>query len=239
MCSQASPTLKNFARQKRIRALLLRAGILLLLYLSLWASSFVPSRLISGAPAMWELFWRILHPDFSQLDIVLIALWDTFKLALLASALGTCLAIPFVLLSARNISPNRYLANLLNLGFSFFRTLPSLVHAAILVSIFSVGKFSGLIALTIISILIAQKYLREALESLPSETLDSLKALGATQSQILLKSVLPQLHEDLYSCFFIILESNIRSASILGFVGAGGIGQVLWKDLNHLRYDRV
>lgn len=219
-----------------------RSGILaflVILIASLWAVHFDLERFWRGLPAMGDLVRRILNPDFGESERALKALAETFELAIAGTALGLVLALPAVLLSANNIAPWKAGGKVLNGLFAFLRTIPSLVWAALLVAIFSIGRFAGLVALAIIAFLMAQKLLREAVEALPENLLDSLRSVGAKRSQVLLKAVLPKLQDELWSSFFLILESNIRSASVLGFVGAGGIGQILWTDLNHLRYDRV
>lgn len=231
--------LHRFLLRKKAQGLGLRLLFCLLLFVSLRASRFSLAALIDGAPAMGQLLARMLHPDFSQMGEVLPALCETFELAFLGSALGLFLALPAVYLTSARLAPCKSLALLLNFFFAFLRTLPSLVHAALLVALFSVGRFAGLLALAMIALLMAQKLLRERVDALPESLLLSFRSLGVTKAQLLLRAVLPALSDDLFSVFFLIIESNIRSASVLGFVGAGGIGQLLWQDLSHLRYDRI
>ena len=68
---------------------------------------------------------------------------------------------------------------------------------------------------------------------------NSVRSLGATDIEVLRYSVFPNIFELSISSFFLVLETNIRSATVLGLVGAGGIGQIMWRDLNHLRYDNL
>lgn len=233
------PGVKVEFKNLRLKKRLVRWAFLLLVVLSLWAIDFDVVRLVRGFPAMGDLLARIARPSFDDAQNALSALAETFEMAIIGTALGLILSIPMVLLTAQSIAPSRILRKVLNFLFAFFRTIPSLVWAALLVSLFSIGRFAGLIALTIIALLIAQKLLREAVESLPQDYLWAVTSVGAGKTQVLVKAVLPKLFGELWSTFFLILESNVRSASVLGFVGAGGIGQILWRDLNHLRYDRV
>jgi len=194
---------------------------------------------INGLPDMLDLLKRILKPNFSYSDVVWKALLDTIQMSVIGSFLGIILSIPFIFLTSENVCFSKVVSSVLNRIFAILRTIPSLIWAAILVSVFSIGKFSGTIALMIIAFLISQKLLRERVEEIGENILNSTLAIGASKIQMMKYSVMPELRKHIVSTFFIVLESNIRSATILGFVGAGGIGQIMWRDLNHLRYDNL
>ncbi len=225
--------------QQKMKLLYKTVALFSILTLSLFMSKFSLVELYKGLPDMLDLLKRLLLPTFENIDKILLALLDSIYLAILATSSGLILSLPLVFLSADNISPSKVLARCINFIMSILRTIPSLIYAAILVSIFSVGTFPGLLSLTIIAIVMSHKLLRDAIESLPDKLIISIKSLGANRAQLLQSAILPSVSKNIFSNFFIILESNIRSAAVLGFVGAGGIGQMLWKDLNHLRYDRV
>lgn len=231
--------LKEYMNKKRIRNILyLLLGILFLIFLS-FQVDFSFSKIYKGIPSMLNLFERMLSPNLKYVKEVFEKLIETIQIAILSSVLGVLLAIPFSLLVASNISPNKYVSNGLIGIFAFFRTIPSLIWAALLVSIFSIGKFSGIIALMIIAFLMSLKLFRENIESIKENQLNSTRSVGANSIQVLRYCVLPYMFELSISIFFIVFETNIRSATILGLVGAGGIGQIMWRDLNHLRYDNL
>lgn len=212
--------------------------IILILFLGFKINfSFV--KIYKGIPSMLNLFKRMLNPNLAYGAEVFEKLIETIQIAILSSVLGVLLAIPFSLLVASNIAPNKYIGNGLIGLFAFFRTIPSLIWAALLVSIFSIGKFSGIIALMIIAFLMSLKLFRENIESIKENQLNSTRSVGANSVQVLRYCVLPHMFELSISVFFIVFETNIRSATILGLVGAGGIGQIMWRDLNHLRYDNL
>lgn len=188
-------------------------------------------RIIRGIPSMMDLFARMLKPNLSYGGEVFEKIYETVEIAILSSLAGVAAAIPFALLTAENISPNRLFSKVLNSIFAFFRTIPSLIWAAVLVSVFSIGKFSGIIALTIIAFLMSLKLFREYIESINKNQLDSTRSVGATSIEVLRYCVLPSMLGMAISVFFIVFETNIRSATILGLVGAGGIGQIMWRDL--------
>lgn len=232
-------SLKKYTNNKRIyRYSCLLGMFIILIYLG-YKVEFSFIRLYKGLPGMLDIIGRILKPNLSYRGEVIVKLAETVQMAMIASMMGLILALPFALLTAGNITPNQLLANILNGFFSFIRTIPSLIWAALLVSIFSIGKFSGIIALGLIAFLMSLKLFREHIESIKENQLNSIKAIGASPIQMLRYCVLPYIFELSISVFFIILETNIRAAAILGLIGAGGIGQIMWRDLNHLRYDKV
>jgi len=196
-------------------------------------------RIYRGLPSMFDLVERMFHPNWSYTHEVLTKLLETLEIALVSSGLGLLLAVPLACLSARNTCPNRGLAFILNGLFSLLRTVPSLVWAALLVSIFSIGKLPGMMALTLTALLVSMKLLKEHIETINKNTLQALSSLGANKALVLRYAVLPTIRSTLISVFFMVLEINIRSATVLGLVGAGGIGQIMWRDLNHLRYDNL
>lgn len=213
-------------------------GMLLLFMILLgFAVDFSATEFFLGLPKMWHLIRRMLAPNLRHAGEIFPALWDTIKMAWIGTFLGVAFSIPVTLITAQNITFSSITATVLNKFFSLLRTIPSLIWAAILVSIFSVGEFSGIAALFVIAFLMSQKLLRESIEGIPKNTLNSIRSVGGNSIQALKFSVFPKLREVLISTFFVIFESNIRSAAVLGFVGAGGIGQVLWKYLNHMKYD--
>lgn len=232
-------SLKQYTTKKRARILLyLLISIILLVFLGFKVNfSFI--RLYKGIPSMFNLFERMLKPNLSYKTEVFEKLMETIEIGILSSIIGVLLAIPFSLLVASNITPNQYIADILTAIFSFFRTIPSLIWAAILVSIFSIGKFSGIIALSIIAFLMSLKLFREHIESIKENQLNSTRSVGANSIQVLRYCVMPYMLELSISIFLLVFETNIRSATILGLVGAGGIGQIMWRDLNHLRYDNL
>lgn len=233
--------MKNYYQKSMNSLSRKRRSIFVMLLLFIFALGFAVdfsiSEFIDGTPKMWHLIRRMLSPNFSHLKEIFPALRDTLKMAGIGTFLGVAISIPITLLTAQNIAPSLIFASIFNKFFSLLRTIPSLIWAAILVSIFSVGQFSGICALFIIAFLMSQKLLRESIESIPNNTLNSIRAVGGNTVQVLKFGVFPKLREVLISTFFIIFESNIRSAAVLGFVGAGGIGQILWKNLNHMKYD--
>ncbi|MBF0992458.1 MAG: ABC transporter permease subunit, partial [Fusobacterium sp.] len=170
--------------------------------------------------------------------IVLFKMFETIITAFASSFIGVLLAVlcsPFL---ATNIS-NKYLARFLTVCFSIFRTVPALVMAAILVSLIGIGSFTGFISLLIITFFSATKLLKEYLEEINPAKIQSFRSFGFSKFTFLRSCIYPFSKPYIISLFFLTLESSIRGASVLGMVGAGGIGEELWKNLSFLRYDKV
>ncbi len=232
-------SLKTYINKKRRNRIIYPIALILILIFLGYKVDFSFVRLYKGIPSMLNLIQRMLRPNFSYSSEVFEKLIETIQIAIVSSIMGVILAVPFSLLTANNIALNKYLGSILSTIFSFFRTIPSLIWASLLVSVFSIGKFSGIIALTIIAFLMSLKLFREYIESINENQLNSTRSVGANPIQVLKYCVLPNMAQLSTSVFFIVFETNIRSATILGLVGAGGIGQIMWRDLNHLRYDNL
>lgn len=196
-------------------------------------------KIVGGIPNMYNLLERMFNPNWSYASEVFSKLLETINIALVSSVVGVSLSVPFSLLTARSIAPNKIISVLLNSFFSLLRTIPNLIWAALLVSVFSIGKLPGTFALTITALLVSLKLLKENIETINDNLIYSVKSTGANQLQVLRYCVLPTISERITSIFFMVFEINIRSATVLGLVGAGGIGQIMWRDLNHLRYDNL
>lgn len=219
-----------------------RTFFALFLFLIIFSSILVDVnlyKLFFGFPDMLNLIFRMTKPNFAYLIKVFDSIVDTLEIALISSILGSITAIPFSLLISKQSFLNKYISNLISAFFSLLRTIPSLVWAAFLVSMFSVGKFSGIMATYIMATLIAVRLIVEYIDSISENKILSIKSTGANNFQVLKYCILPSIKEYLISIFFILLETCLRSATILGLVGAGGIGQIIWKDLNIFRYDNL
>lgn len=231
--------LQNYIAEKKKKNRFWLVGILLCWFLVARGVNFDLSRILSGIPDMWNLIRRMLSPELSYIKEALPRLLETIEMALVSTTLGVLLGVFFALGTAKNTTFHWIFPKIFGPVFTFFRTIPNLIWAAILVTIFSVGKFPGMIALTITAVLITVKLLREYIETLNKNLLQGVASVGGSKIQVLRFAVLPAIFEHSLSVYFMVLEINIRSATILGLVGAGGIGQILWRDLNHLRYDNL
>lgn len=164
---------------------------------------------------------------------------ETIKMSLGATAVGSALALPLVLVSTRQLAANRWVyaggRGLLNL----IRTVPDLVLANLLVAGFGPGPFAGILALTVFTFGVVAKLLSDTVETVDSGPLEAIAAAGGTQLQRAIFALLPQIAPDYVAYTLYAFEINIRVAAVLGLVGAGGIGQILSRNIDYLQHERV
>jgi len=166
-------------------------------------------------------------------------LLDTFRMAIVGAFFGALLAIPFSLLAARNLvkwTPVYYTVRaLLNL----IRTVPDLVWAALLTGALGVGALPGVLALTIFSFGLNAKLLSESIETIDQGPLEAMKACGASWIQQVRYGVVPQVMPQFLAYSLYVLEIDVRASTVLGLVGAGGIGVLFNTQLTYGKWHRV
>ena len=201
----------------------------------LWDTGADPVRFARGVPWMLEFVRRMLPPDVQVLPSALAGALITVEIALLGTAVAATLALPLGFVSARNVAPPRvfYPARaVLNL----FRSVDTLVYALIFVAAVGLGPFPGVLAVVAYTTTSLAKLYSEAIEGIDPGPVDAVTATGATRLQILRYGVLPQVLPLFLSYVLYRLETNIRAATVLGFVGAGGIGFYLQTYLRMIDY---
>ncbi|ANF96418.1 phosphonate ABC transporter, permease protein PhnE [Paenibacillus bovis] len=198
-----------------------------------------PYQLIVGLPQMGTLLAEMVPPDWSYLPTIWKPMVETIQIALVGTMLGGILAIPFALLCAYNVMPNRAVSVPVRLILNLVRTVPDLLFAAIFVAIFGIGPFAGMLAIMFFSFGLIAKLTFEAIESIDPGPLEAMTAVGANKIQLIMFGVLPQAMPHYMSYLLYAFEVNVRAASVLGLVGAGGIGLLLDRSLGLFRYDRA
>jgi phosphonate transport system permease protein len=184
---------------------------------------------------MLDFFRRMVPPDPSVLPSALLGAVKTVEIALLGTAVAAVVALPLGFLSARNVAapsifyPARAVLN-------FFRSVDTLVYALVFVAAVGLGPFPGVLAVIAYTTTSLAKLYSEAIEGIDRGPVDAITATGATRLQVLRFGVLPQVLPLFLSYVLYRLESNIRAATVLGFVGAGGIGFYLQTYLRLIEY---
>ncbi|MDD5293089.1 MAG: phosphonate ABC transporter, permease protein PhnE [Candidatus Izemoplasmatales bacterium] len=182
---------------------------------------------------------RTWNDYFSYIFTSLIEpLKETLNMSFAGTLLGSLMAVPLAVLSAKNIVklpiiyiPARTIMNL-------FRTIPAMILALIAVFFVGTGILSGIIAITLFTFGIMSKMLYEVIETIDMSPVEALESTGARKTESLRYAVMPQVLPVFISYLIYIFEINVRSSTILGYVGAGGIGTVI-KDNILYNYDRV
>lgn len=162
-------------------------------------------------------------PDFSVTGQTLIGLWETFQIAVMATAFAIVISIPIAVAGAQTLSP-RWLVFITRLLMNAIRTVPSLIWALLAVAIVGPNALAGVIGLTFYSVGYLGKFFSDAFESVDVEVARALRALGARTIQAFQYGLWPHAKPLVWSYSLWMLEYNIRSAAIVGIVGAGGVG---------------
>jgi phosphonate transport system permease protein len=200
-----------------------------------WDTGADPIRLVRGIPWIIDFLRRMMPPDFRVLPAVLAGALTTVEIALLGTTVAAALALPLGFLSARNVvtPPVFYPARAI---LNFFRSVDTLIYALVFVAAVGLGPFPGVLAVIAYTTTSLAKLYSEAIEGIERGPLDAITATGATRLQVLRFGVLPQVLPLFLSYVLYRLETNIRAATILGFVGAGGIGFYLQIYLRMIDY---
>ena len=229
--------LKSFIVKRQLKRLVICIFILLVFIIGY--DSYHVENFSTGFSRIHNLLLRMYPLDFTIIKELYPPIIETINIALFSSVLALITALFLLPILTNILFKFKIIPKVISGVFSIFRTIPFLIIAAILVSLFSTGVFSGFVSMYIINLLTASKLLKEYAEEIDTKHLEAMESLGVSKFIIYKNGILSNLKPFIISVYFLMLESSIRGASVLGLVGAGGIGQRLWQELNHLRYDRV
>jgi len=170
---------------------------------------------------------EVLVEPLGYLFHVLVKLLETLEIALWGTVVAVVLSIPLAYFSARNYTPNRFSYSAARGTVSLFRAVPELISALFLVLAFGFGPIAGVLALGIHAAGFLGKFYAEDIENADDKPQEALRAVGAGRLKILRAAVLPQVWPQYIAYTLYIFDRNIRMATVVGIVGAGGIGQEL------------
>ena len=205
-------------------------------------------QLTSGIVWDWT-GWKVIEPqsyppcevnNFIQFtcSTAWIGMIETIKIAILATFFGMLLSLPLGLLSSRNLFPN-YITYPSRAIVSACRSLPSLIWAIVFVIIVGLGPTAGVLAMSIYTVGYLGKMQYESIEGMNSDPLEAANAMGLTKAEISLWVVIPEAANHLIAQMIFMFEYNVRSGTVIGIVGAGGIGYYINLYLKFLEYERV
>ena len=164
---------------------------------------------------------------------------ETLKLSFAGGFFGALLALPFALVGTRNLAPTQFVYNLGRLFLNLVRTVPELVLAVLFAAAFGIGPLPGFLALVIFSWGVVAKLLCDTVETIDAGPTEAIAACGGSRLQQAVFAVLPQVGPDYLAYALYAFEINVRTATVLGLVGAGGIGMVLSTNINYGNYGRI
>lgn len=214
---------------------LLRAGLCLGLGgLTLWclyAFDFSPTRIVEGAERLGRVLSFMFPPEiwttWEDWSEILKGLGETVAMAFMGTLLGALVAFPLCFLGAKNIMPSSWIRLSSRRCFDALRAVEQLVLALIFIRAFGLGPLAGILAIAVSEIGTFSKLFSEAIENTSKKPVDGVLASGAGNLQKIRFAILPQAIPVILSIILYNFESNTRSGTILGIVGAGGIGFLL------------
>jgi phosphonate transport system permease protein len=199
--------------------------------------------------SLWPPNWSVIEPQnypvcttYPLFDFTCSTAWigmsETIKIAFVSTIFGSIISLPISILAARNLS---------SLGVSYFarillaaaRSLPSIIWAIFFVILVGFGPFSGVLAMTIYTVGYLGKLQYESIEGMNSVPLESARSMGLSKIEIATGVVIPEMANSLISQVIFMFEYNVRHGTVIGIVGAGGIGYYINLYLKFLQYDKV
>ena len=231
------PPVKPLAQ--RLIDLVLWGGIAIVLIASIGPVELRRLPLIFTNSANTQDFGRdFFNPDFSQWRVYVVQMWLTVQMALWGTVLAMLIAIPLGLAAARNVSPV-WIQQPVRRLLDVLRSVPDLVIGIAFIVAVGVGPLAGVMALAINTGGVLGKLFSEAVETVAPGPVEGVRATGATRLQEIVWGVLPQVAPLWTSYGLYRFESNARSATVLGLIGAGGIGQLLFESLQAFRFSET
>jgi phosphonate transport system permease protein len=197
---------------------------------SIFSQLFVPSKWsLKDYDGWWNYLWTKACP----------AIWDTVEMVYIATFLGVLISIPVYILAARNIDRNPWIRNIVKVVLNIVRTIPTYVLAIIAAIFFGYNETAGVFAMILFTQGVMFKMMFEYVETCDMNPFELAISSGANRLQAYSIGMSPQVYPMLLSNTLYTFEINIRASVILGFVGAGGIGQMLSDAIESTSYDKV
>jgi phosphonate transport system permease protein len=195
------------------------------------------STFIAGWPWIADFLGRMLPPNLSYAQHLIRPAIETVQIALWGTLLGVVLALPVCFFAARNLSPHAGIFHALRQVLNVMRGINEIILALIFVAAVGLGPFAGVLAIAVHGAGMLGKFFAEAIEEIDEGPLDALRAAGAGTLQRIVFGVIPQVLPNWVGVILYRFETNIRVSTVLGMVGAGGIGFELISSMKLFKYE--
>ncbi|MBC8075510.1 MAG: phosphonate ABC transporter, permease protein PhnE [Chloroflexales bacterium] len=244
--------------QFKLRTVLVIVAAVLFILWGLEGTNASPAALVEGIPNIADFISRLFPPRFDpvtrpwvvpallqplfgeSLSLTYPSIFpyviETVQMALIGTLLAIFLSAPFGLLAARNTAPHPFIYSAMRMLLNINRAIPDIIFALVFVAAVGLGPFGGVLALAIGSIGSTGKLYAEAIEAIDPRQVQAVRATGANRLQSFRYGVVPQALPLVASYSLLLFEHNVRSATILGLVGAGGVGFILSKYISLFQY---
>ena len=201
---------------------------------------FSPARMLSGLHQLGWITMMMIPPDpGSSLPLYLRALGETLSIALLGTTLAAVFALPVTHLAAKNIVPTNFIRFPVRRFLDSIRGVDTLIWALVWINVVGLGPFAGVLAITVSDFGAFGKLFSEAIEGADQKQVEGIRASGGGPLHEIRFGLLPQVLPVIAGQVLYFIESNTRSATIIGIVGAGGIGLQLAEQIRVLEWQKV
>lgn len=220
------------------------AWLVMLIFIALFIQGLMGAevsltRLFHGTLNLAEFFASALPPSTARLDIIARAMLETLNMAIVGVSFGVLLSLPIALLYARNTTPHPVIGGVMRLTVTTLRTIPDLVWALIFVVAVGLGPLAGILAIVMDTIGFCARFFAERIEESDPRPGTALRAAGASRTAVIGCAILPECFPSFVGTSLYSVEKAVRSAVVLGLVGAGGIGVELTSAMNLFRYNEA
>ena len=198
-----------------------------------------PQRIFSSFGYFSDIIGRMMPPDFSDFGNLIIAMLETIEIGFLGTVFAVLISVPISLMSAKNIVKSKLLYYPAHIVTTFFRAVPEFIIAMILVISVGFGALPGVLALGLHTMGFLSKFYAEEMEHVKTGPIEAIQSTGANWFQKITYSIFPQILPSFMGNTLYILDRNIRMATMLGIVGAGGIGYRLQSSFRMFKYREV
>ena len=213
--------------------------VLLLLFVSAQTTGANIFEVLNNFDQMVLFLKRFLHPDWSYLPKILAPMLKTLQMSVFGTFIGVVIAIPFAFLGTTLVTRTQWITLPIRFLLGVIRTIPNLLLAALFVAMVGIGEVTGVLTIAVFTFGMVSQLIYEAIETIDHGPIEAAESVGANKLQIAFWSILPQIFHQIINYTLYAFEVNIRASTVLGYVGAGGIGVILNASLSLLRYDRV
>ncbi len=197
-----------------------------------------PIEFVRGLPNLAIVLDEVLLVEPKYIPTALWAMLETIQMAFIGTVIGFAISLPFGILAARNIS-SKYVYAPVRALLAAIRTFPSILWAILFVIMVGLGPFAGVLAVIMYTVGFVSKLQYEAIETIDSDPMDAVSSIGVSKWQLIRYVVIPESASHLLSQLLYMFDYNIRQTSILGLVGAGGIGFYIINYIKFFEYGKA
>ncbi|RNJ77160.1 MAG: phosphonate ABC transporter, permease protein PhnE [Nitrosopumilus sp. B06] len=217
---------------------LLIGVIVVLLVISSYNVDANPADFIQGLPNLGIIMDEVLLVEPDLVPTALLSMFETIQMAFIGTIMGVVIALPLSLLAARNLN-SRYVYAPVRALLAAIRTFPSILWAILFVIMVGLGPFAGVLAIIMYTVGFVAKLQYDVIETIDSDPMDAVGSIGVSKWQLIRYVVIPESASHLLGQLLYMFDYNIRQTSILGLVGAGGIGFYIITYIKFFEYGKA